>query len=84
MHFFIFFTLNVIKIIKYAILVRVLLSWIQTDRAGRFTQFIYDLTEPLLRICRNILPRTGMIDLSPIIALLLLEAIEWLIMSGLS
>jgi len=73
MEFIAFFLVNVIRILKYAILVRILLSWFQTGYPGRFTQIIYEITEPVLRIFRSLLPRTGMIDFSPILAFLALD-----------
>jgi len=73
MEFIAFFLVNVIRIVKYAILVRILLSWIQTGSPGRFTQIIYEITEPILKVFRAILPRTGMIDFSPILAFLALD-----------
>jgi len=76
MEFLTFFLINLVRIIKYAILVRVLLSWFQSSPNGRITQFIYDITEPLLSIIRRILPRTGMIDLSPLLAFFALDFLE--------
>jgi len=74
MEFILFFLVNIIRILKYAILVRILLSWIQRPgHPGRFTQILYEVTEPILKIFRNLLPRTGMIDLSPIIAFFALD-----------
>jgi len=73
MEFLAFFLINVIRILKYAILVRVLLSWVRTGSPGRFTQLIYDITEPVLRIFRNIIPNIGMIDISPILAFFVLD-----------
>jgi YggT family protein len=37
--------------------------------------FIYSATEPLLAPIRNVLPRTGGFDFSPMIAILVLQAI---------
>ena len=73
MEFVAFFLINVIRILKYAILVRVLLSWVNTGHPGRFTQFIYDVTEPVLRVFRKIIPNLGMIDISPILAFFVLD-----------
>jgi len=73
MEFILFFLINVIRILKYAILVRILLSWIQPRGAGRFTQMLYEITEPILRIFRKILPRTGMLDFSPLLAFFALD-----------
>jgi YggT family protein len=73
MEFLAFFLINVIRILKYAILVRVLLSWVRTGNPGRFTQLIYDITEPVLRIFRKIIPSIGMVDISPILAFFVLD-----------
>ncbi|MBU0577485.1 YggT family protein [Patescibacteria group bacterium] len=76
MEFLAFFLINVIRIIKYAILVRILMSWIQTNSHGQFYRTIYEITEPVLRIFRSILPRTGMIDFSPILAFFALDFLQ--------
>jgi YggT family protein len=55
------------------ILARVLLSWIPMARENRLVQFIYEATEPILAPIRRLLPAMGGLDLSPIIALLLVE-----------
>jgi len=61
------------------ILGRVLLSWF--DPAGR-TQlgaFVITATEPILAPIRRALPRTGMVDLSPLVVLILLSVLWRLI-----
>ena len=73
MEFILFFLVNTIKILKYAILVRILLSWIKPGRSGRFSQILHEITEPILRIFRNLLPKTGMMDFSPILAFFALD-----------
>ena len=77
MEFVSFFLINVIRVLKYAILARVLMSWIQPIPSGRIGLFLYSSTEPILRIFRSILPRTGMIDLSPIIAFFAFDLAEY-------
>ncbi len=72
MDFILFFLINLIRIVKYAILVRVLMSWMGGTR-GRIGQIIHEITEPVLKIFRNLLPKTGMIDLSPLIAFFALD-----------
>ena len=73
MDFILFFIVNIIKILKYAILVRILLSWLRPGSPGRFSQILHEITEPILKIFRSILPRIGMIDFSPIIAFFALD-----------
>lgn len=73
MDFLSFLLINALRIVKYAILVRVLMSWVQVNPYGRVTRIVYEISEPVLRFFRNLLPRTGMIDLSPILAFLALD-----------
>jgi len=72
MDFILFFLVNLIRIVKYAILVRILMSWMGGTK-GRIGQIIYEITEPILKIFRNLLPKMGMIDLSPLIAFFVLD-----------
>ena len=77
MQFFSFFIINLIRVLKYSILARVLMSWIQPIPSGRIGLFLYNATEPILRIFRSILPRTGMIDFSPIVAFFAFDLVEY-------
>jgi YggT family protein len=69
-------------ILTIAIFARVIVSWIVVGGSGgqnAIVVFIYQITEPILAPIRKIMPRTGAIDLSPMVALLLLYAIQRLI-----
>jgi YggT family protein len=56
-----------------AIIVRSLLSWFpNVDRRNQFVQLLDMVTEPLLAPVRNIMPRTGMIDLSAMVVIIVL------------
>lgn len=70
------------EIIILAILIRVVMSWIRPmgSRAG-FSTFIFEITEPILSIFRKIIPRMGMFDISPIVALFAIEIVRSLIIS---
>jgi YggT family protein len=61
------------------VLGRVLLSWF--DPAGRTPvgAFVISATEPILAPIRRALPRTGMLDLSPLIVLIVLSVLWRLI-----
>jgi YggT family protein len=73
------FLTNLLQVAFFAlwllILGRVLISWF--DPAGR-TQlgaFLVRATEPILAPIRRALPRTGMVDFSPLIVLILLSVL---------
>ena len=62
------------EILVLAILVRVILSWIRPmGSKGPFSTFLFEITEPVLSVFRRFIPRLGMIDISPIIALLVIQ-----------
>jgi YggT family protein len=58
----------------------VILSWIRLPYALDWLQrFLYDVCEPYIRIFRRLLPPLGVLDLSPLIAILALYLLRLLI-----
>ncbi len=55
-----------------SIFVRIILSWTGVDPSSPLYTVIHEITEPILGPIRSIMPRLGMIDLSPMIAMFLL------------
>jgi YggT family protein len=62
----------------FLILARVLLSWVRMSPYHPVAEWIYRLTEPLLAPIRNMLPPSGMIDWSPMIAMFLVMILRQL------
>jgi len=62
--------------LKLAIFARILLSWMPMDRGNRLVRIIYEITEPILGPIRRVLPALGGLDLSPMIALILIQVAE--------
>jgi len=57
----------------------ILTSWIRLPYSpwlNRIQRFLYDVSEPYLRLFRRILPSMGPLDLSPIVAVISLFALE--------
>lgn len=67
----VFFTL-----LSLAILARVLLSWFRVSPYHPLVDFLYRVTEPILAPLRRVIPPIGMVDISPVIALILLQIIQ--------
>ncbi len=59
-------------VLLIAIFVRVIFSWIAIDPSNPLYIVIHDITEPILAPIRQLMPRIGMIDLSPMVASFLL------------
>ena len=58
------------------ILVRIFGSWFPDFSQTKFMQFIAFYTDPYLNFFRRIIPPLGMLDLSPIVAIFVLQFIE--------
>lgn len=69
---------TIFSILTYAIIIRVILSWIRTD-FGRFGMVVNDITEPIFRVVKLLPHRIGMLDLSPIIALFGLDLVAFIV-----
>ncbi len=66
-----------IQIYWILLIVRILLSWFQTaEWAGQIISFLSPITDPYLNIFRSIIPPIGGLDLSAILALILLQFVQ--------
>jgi YggT family protein len=60
-----------------ALIIRSLMSWLPLDPHNVFVNIVHTITEPILAPLRRIVPRLEMIDLSPMLAIILLYVIIW-------
>src|SRR5215208_806171 len=63
-------------ILKAAIVVRVISSWLPISPYSRWVHWSYRLSEPILAPLRRVVPVFGGLDLSPIVAYILLNILE--------
>ena len=63
----------------WAILIRVILSWVNPGIRHPATAIVYSLTEPVLEPARRALPAMGGFDLSPILVLIGLQLVNLLL-----
>lgn len=62
------------QVLAVAILARALLSWAPALRPDSpIVRFLHDITEPILVPFRRVIPTVGMLDLSPLVAMLVLS-----------
>ncbi|HSU98068.1 MAG TPA: YggT family protein [Gemmatimonadaceae bacterium] len=64
-------------ILRLAIIIVVLVSWLPISPFSAWVRWAFAITEPLLRPLRDIVPRLGMFDITPIVAYFLLGILEW-------
>lgn len=77
--FLIIFINILFELLAFAIIARVLLSWINRGSPGPITRVLAQTTEPVLAIARRITPRLGMLDISPIIALIGIDLVKYVL-----
>jgi YggT family protein len=66
----------VLDLYMLVLLARVVVSWVSPDPRNNVVRLLYDLTEPVLAPIRSVLPSTGALDFSPVVALLLLALLR--------
>ena len=77
------------QLYEFLILIRVLLTWISTDPYNPvirhpIVQILHRVTEPVLQPLRRVIPPIGgTVDISPVIALILLEILRRVLVSFL-
>jgi len=62
------------EVLTFAIFIRVILSWFLT-RPNTLTIILDKITDPILAPLRRIIPRAGMFDFTPLVAIILLQLI---------
>ena len=63
----------------FAIFIRIILSWVSPGTYNPATAIIANLTDPILRPFRRLIPPVGGFDISPIFAIILLGALSILV-----
>ncbi|MEI6779033.1 MAG: YggT family protein [Chloroflexales bacterium] len=71
------------NVLLFAILGRVLISWIDPQGNMKVSQILNEITEPIIAPLRSVLPPLGMIDLSPMVAMILLQVLHSLIRNAI-
>lgn len=72
------------NILTLAILARVLLSWFQLSPNNPLIAILNEITEPILGPLRRVVPPLGMIDITPIVAMILLNVLQNAVMWSLA
>ena len=78
--------LTLLSLYTWVIIIRALISWVSPDPRNPIVQILSKLTEPVLGPLRRLLPphKTGNIDLSPILAILLIQLVRYTIIYSFS
>lgn len=72
-----------LDLLFYAILLSVIISWVNPGLRSPVTDILHNLTEPLLALVRPLLPVMAGIDFSPVIVILLIQFTKMVIVAKL-
>ena len=69
---------KIFTLLYFAIFARIMVSWIapQGSTTNPIVRFIFQITEPILAPIRRVVPRMGMFDFTPTIALITIFLIQ--------
>ncbi len=70
-------------VLTMAVFARVLLSWFPIRPDNPIVVLIYEITDPIIRPLRRIVPSLGMLDLTPIVAMFLLQIVQNLLVQAI-
>ena len=74
----------ILNIYNWVIIIAALVSWVSPDPYNPIVRFLYAVTEPVLRPIRRVIGyRLGPIDISPLIAILVIMFIRMFLISSL-
>lgn len=73
-----------LNVFVFAVFARAILSWFDPGNYNPASSLLQSLTEPLLSLCRKLIPDLGGMDLSPLAALLFLQLAKMMILPPLN
>jgi YggT family protein len=71
-------------LLRIALIVRVISSWVGVSRYSKWVRWSYGVTEWMLAPLRRIIPLLGGIDITPIVAYLVLGLLEGIVLAAMA
>lgn len=71
-----------LQLLWFAIFARAIISWFPIDQNGPIVRALDAITEPVLEPLRRVVPRVGMIDITPMVAIILIFVIMQVLQAG--
>jgi YggT family protein len=68
------------RILTIIIFLRAIISWFMLSRYNLFVALLDDVAEPVLSPLRRVIPRLGMLDITPLVAIVILYFISFIVM----
>ncbi|MGY3782561.1 YggT family protein [Gemella taiwanensis] len=75
------FIIYLFNFYEYSMLAYILTSWVPQIKNNFIVEFLEAICEPYLKLFRKFIPPFGMLDISPVVALIVLSVIQNLIIA---
>ena len=75
--------LQLLQLLTYALIGRALLSWFDPRGQWTITRMLAEVTDPVIAPLRRVIPPVGMLDLSFIVAIILIQVLQRLLQQAL-
>lgn len=73
------FVYHLCRILSFVIFIRALLAWFTVSRSNLLVVLLDEISNPILRPLRRIVPRLAMFDITPMVAIAILYIIPLII-----
>ena len=73
---------TMLTVLWFAIFARAIVSWFPIDQDGPIVKVLDAITEPLLGPLRRVVPRVGLFDITPMVAILIIIIIQRVLVSS--
>ncbi len=67
---------GILSLLTYGIIARAVLSWIRPNPGNPLVRLLHRVTDPIMRPIEQIVPNFGGLDVSPIIAIVLIQVVR--------
>ncbi|CAA9307231.1 MAG: Integral membrane protein YggT, involved in response to extracytoplasmic stress (osmotic shock) [uncultured Chloroflexi bacterium] len=64
-----------VTVLFWAILLRSIFTWFDQTGSSPISRILFEVTEPIIAPLRRVVPSVGMLDLSPMVAMILVQLI---------
>ncbi|MBI4832790.1 MAG: YggT family protein [Candidatus Lindowbacteria bacterium] len=72
--------IDILQLYSLLIIVRAVMSWVRIDPRNQLVRMLYSVTDPVLAPIQKVVPPIGgAIDISPIIALILIQILKFVV-----
>lgn len=67
------------NILSFAVFMRAIVSWFPISPNNSFVVVLFQITEPIIAPLRRVVPLLGFIDITPLVAIVILQMVaSWL------